>query len=633
MGVAAADFDNDGWTDILMANGHLTPEIDTAKSDSSYRQRKLLYRNLRDGRFEDVTLASGVDAAGLRSSRGAAAADLYNDGRISVVVNELHEKPSLLVPEAPAPNHWIGINSSGPSRIVMASARAWRWKPAACGKSTKSAAAAVISRKGSASAFRPAPRAREPNYDTMAQRRSGPVERHSGGPPHCHRRGLAKLEEQEVNTLVVEEKYRDSFGATQTSLVALMFAFSVMSYFDRTIMSIAGPEIMKEFGIEPTQMGWVYSAFILGYAVFMIPGGDVADRLGPRNTLALMGLAAAFFTALTPLGGHSGLAFLGVVPLLIAIRCGLGIVSAPLYPACARMCSAWIPMVQRARVQAFIIAGSCVGGAVSPILFSWLMSLYKWRGSFYLSAVATAALALAWVAYVRRLPRGVEQSPGRRTEARSWRRLLLNRNLALLTFAYFTLGYFEYIFFYWIYYYFGEVRHTGFAQSARYTTVIFLVMLVMMPLGGWISDRLTRSYGPKFGRRAVPLIGLTMGAILLYLGVSTADAAPLCFSPSRSASRRSAKGHSGLGDRHRRSAGRRCGRHSKRGGNVGGFFSPVLTPLVAKYFWLVLGTLCRKRDGDSRRDCLLVRGCVGGRAEHCAQNVFKYCSRSHWLML
>ena len=96
-----------------MANGHLTPEIDTAKSDSSYRQRKLLYRNLRDGRFEDVTLASGVDAAGLHSSRGAAAADLYNDGRISMVVNELHEKPSLLVPEAPAPNHWIGIQLVG----------------------------------------------------------------------------------------------------------------------------------------------------------------------------------------------------------------------------------------------------------------------------------------------------------------------------------------------------------------------------------------------------------------------------------------------------------------------------------------------------------------------------------------
>src|SRR5438128_9225944 len=90
-------------------------------------------------------------------------------------------------------------------------------------------------------------------------------------------------------------------------LVGLMFAFSVMSYFDRTIMSIAGPRIMTEFGIPPTQMGSIYSAFILGYFLFMIPGGHLADRLGPRVTLGLMGLAAALFTGLTALGGKPGL--------------------------------------------------------------------------------------------------------------------------------------------------------------------------------------------------------------------------------------------------------------------------------------------------------------------------------------
>src|SRR5579872_483084 len=112
-GVVAADFDNDGWSDILMVNGHLTPEIDTAGSDSSYRQRKLLYRNLRDGRFEDVTSVAGAGLAALHSSRGAATADLYNDGRLAVAVSELHEKPSLLVPEGRVSNHWIGVQLIG----------------------------------------------------------------------------------------------------------------------------------------------------------------------------------------------------------------------------------------------------------------------------------------------------------------------------------------------------------------------------------------------------------------------------------------------------------------------------------------------------------------------------------------
>jgi ACS family glucarate transporter-like MFS transporter len=383
----------------------------------------------------------------------------------------------------------------------------------------------------------------------------------------------------------VQPNYRARFGQPQALLVLLMFGFSVMSYFDRTIMSIAGPEIMKEFAISPTKMGWVFSAFILAYAVCMIPGGHVADRLGPRNTLTLMGLSAAIFTALTPLGGNAFLAFLGVVPLLIAIRGGLGVVSAPLYPACARMCAAWVPAVHQGRVQAFIIAGACLGGAASPLIITWLMLRYGWRGSFYIAAVATAVLTLLWSSYVRGLPRGVEHSATPRADAHLWRRLLINRNLALLTFAYFTLGYFEYIFFYWIYYYFGEVRHTGFQQSARYTTVIFLTMMVMMPVGGWVSDRLTQTFGPKLGRRAVPIVGLTMGALLLYLGVSAESSGAstvllalaigftsMCEGPFWALAIDIGGGQVGA-----------AGGILNAGGNVGGFFSPVLTPLVAGY--------------------------------------------------
>ena len=129
-----------------------------------------------------------------------------------------------------------------------------------------------------------------------------------------------------------------------------MVACSVMSYFDRTIMSIAGPEIMKEFALSTTQMGSVYSAFILSYAILMIPGGHVADRLGPRLTLLLMNLSAALFTGLTAFGGQPGLgSVVGVWPALIAIRLGLGVGTAPLYPACARMSANWIPIAHQGR--------------------------------------------------------------------------------------------------------------------------------------------------------------------------------------------------------------------------------------------------------------------------------------------
>lgn len=371
----------------------------------------------------------------------------------------------------------------------------------------------------------------------------------------------------------------------QITVVALLIACSVMSYFDRTIMSIAGPKIMKEFELSATQMGSVYSAFILSYALLMIPGGYVADRFGPRLTLLLMNLSAALFTGLTALGGRPGIgSIVGVLPALIAIRLGLGVGTAPLYPACARMTAHWIPIAKQGAVQGLIIAGSSLGGAVSPMLFSWLISLYQWRMSFFIASVATAGLGVVWFCSVRDYPAGAQvNSPIQEGAPSAWRRLFANRSLMLLTLAYFTLNYFQYIFFYWIYYYLGEVRQVGFTRSATYTTIIFLTMGLMMPLGGWISDRLTGSYGAKFGRRVVPMIGLSLGSILLFASTivpGTAEAvislslatgfASWCEGPFWACAIEVAD----------KQVGAACG-ILNTGGNIGGFLAPVITPYIA----------------------------------------------------
>jgi len=382
---------------------------------------------------------------------------------------------------------------------------------------------------------------------------------------------------------------RYTFSREQTVVVALLIAFSVMSYFDRTIMSIAGPQIMQEFALSATQMGSVYSAFTLSYAVMMIPAGRLTDRLGPRLTLLVMGLSAALFTGLTALGGEPGLgSIIGVLPALLAIRLAFGIGTAPLYPACAKMSAHWIRIAHQGRVQGLIIAGSSIGGAVSPILFSSLISLYRWRISFGIAALATAALTLLWFWSVRDYPAGVprEASSSVTRPVRlpaDWLRLVLNRNLALLTLAYFTTGYFQYIFYYWIYYYFGQVRRAGFSQSARYTTIVFVTQGVMMPLGGWLSDRLTRSYGARFGRRAVPLAGLSAGGILLFAGTIASGTAGAVLSLSLATGFVSwcegpfwAAAIEVAGEQVGAAAGM-----LNTGGNLGGFFAPIVTPYVA----------------------------------------------------
>jgi ACS family glucarate transporter-like MFS transporter len=381
--------------------------------------------------------------------------------------------------------------------------------------------------------------------------------------------------------------WRFKCGRKDRAVVLLMVACSVMSYFDRTIMSIAGPQIMREFGLSTTGMGSVYSAFILSYALMMIPGGQFADRLGPRLTLLLVNLSAGLFTGLTALGGQPGLgSFLGVLPALILIRLGLGVGTAPLYPACARMSANWIPIARQGRAQGLIIAGSSLGGAVSPVLFSWLIGLYEWRVSFLIAGAATVILAAVWYASVRDHPPGSTPAEGVssvRDQFRTVWRLFGNRNLMLLTLAYFTLGYFQYIFFYWIYYYLGQVRRAGFGESARHTTIIFVTMGVMMPIGGWISDRLTRSYGAPFGRRIVPMIGLILGAALLVAGaiVPQLSAAVVALSLATGfASWCEGPFWAATIDVAGKQVGAACG-ILNTGSNVGGFLAPVLTPLIA----------------------------------------------------
>src|ERR1051325_10966772 len=120
---------------------------------------------------------------------------------------------------------------------------------------------------------------------------------------------------------------------TRAGVVALMFGLSVISYFDRTIMSIAGPSMMTEFGITPAKMGTVYSAFLFSYTLLMIPAGRLADRFGPRKVLAWMAFGSALFTALVAVAGKPGLgSLMGILPALLLVRLCAGVFTAPLYP-------------------------------------------------------------------------------------------------------------------------------------------------------------------------------------------------------------------------------------------------------------------------------------------------------------
>jgi enediyne biosynthesis protein E4 len=107
------DLDNDGWPDILICNGHVYPEVEQLRTEAGYAQTKLLYRNLRNGRFEEVTAQAGPGITMPVASRGAAFGDFDNDGDVDVVVNTVNDFPQLLRCDTHTGNNWLKVKTIG----------------------------------------------------------------------------------------------------------------------------------------------------------------------------------------------------------------------------------------------------------------------------------------------------------------------------------------------------------------------------------------------------------------------------------------------------------------------------------------------------------------------------------------
>jgi hypothetical protein len=112
-GVGFLDLDKDGWLDLFLVNGHVYPEVERLETEAGYKQRKVVYRNLGTGRFQDVTERLGPPATTPKAGRGAAFGDLDNDGDLDIVVNNIHDTPDLFMLDAPAQAHWLILKLVG----------------------------------------------------------------------------------------------------------------------------------------------------------------------------------------------------------------------------------------------------------------------------------------------------------------------------------------------------------------------------------------------------------------------------------------------------------------------------------------------------------------------------------------
>ena len=112
-GTGFLDLENDGWLDLFLVNGHVYPEVEQLATEAGYEQRKVVYRNGRDGRFEDVTERLGAPVTTPRAGRGAAFGDYDNDGDLDVIVSNVHDRPDLFRLDAGRGSHWLLLKLVG----------------------------------------------------------------------------------------------------------------------------------------------------------------------------------------------------------------------------------------------------------------------------------------------------------------------------------------------------------------------------------------------------------------------------------------------------------------------------------------------------------------------------------------
>lgn len=312
-------------------------------------------------------------------------------------------------------------------------------------------------------------------------------------------------------------------------ILALLFLISVVTYIDRVNISVTARQMMPAYGMTDQEMGWVFSAFVVGYALFQIPGGWLADRWGVRVVLTLALLWWSICTAFTAMVAATSLAGLvGVVGALMLVRFSLGMGEAVALPAFNRAVTNWLPTDRRGLGIGIAIGGIGLGSAITPPIAAWVMVNWGWPTVFFLASLLGIGMAVLWWLLSRNHPHehpwvnAGEQALLRREPTTTivvpWRAFSRTPTIWWLVISYSCLGYVAYVYLSWFYLYLVNVRGFDVLRGGFYASAPFVAMLVFCPLGGWVTDRLATRYGLTTGRSVTGIIGMIMAGLAIALG-------------------------------------------------------------------------------------------------------------------
>jgi ACS family glucarate transporter-like MFS transporter len=315
-------------------------------------------------------------------------------------------------------------------------------------------------------------------------------------------------------------------------LVFWLFILSAVSYLDRVNISIAGGSIAEAYHLSDVQLGKVFSAMLVGYALFQTVGGRLADRFGARRVLTGGVIWWGIFTALTALVPAN---ITGALLIFIMVRFFLGAGEAVIYPSANQFIAHWIPATERGIANGWIFAGVGAGAGLTPLLITHIMLRYGWRTSFWVCSLIGFAAGAVWFLCARDTPAehksvsasefdlirsGPTDAPPM-NDAKAlvpWGRIVRSKEVWAVTVSYFCYGYVAWIFFSWFYRYLAKVRGLDLRASAFYTMLPFLAMLVCCLAGGAINDRLTKWRGPRVGRCGLAAFAIAVAGVFIAFG-------------------------------------------------------------------------------------------------------------------
>ena len=327
-------------------------------------------------------------------------------------------------------------------------------------------------------------------------------------------------------------------------LISLMY---MITYMDRSNISIAAPAIAREFGFNKTEVALFFSAFAWAYAAGQVPGGWLADFFGPKRVLLVIVPFWSLMTATT--------AWASGATSLFVVRFAFGLGEAGAFPTASRAMQLWFPKSERGFVQGMTHCFSRLAIAITPLVAVVIMNAWGWRWIFYIFALLGIIWSLVFfsfyrnrpedeprvnaaeLAYIRgTLPNG-EISPVA-TQVRSdvpWRAIFTSPNMWFIAAAYGCFFYGAYFYVSWFPTYLLEYRHLS-LSSVGYLASLPLISAMLGDLaGGLLTDYVLRKTGNlRLARRVVAAPGLLLAALLLLPAGTTDSAitAVLCLTAS-----------------------------------------------------------------------------------------------------